>query len=505
MRAFAESSWRCSLCLGLVLLCLTSCRKHIAVAPAAQVPGWSAFSAPFDLIWDVDRGIDANGVPVNAKWAAQFSTPPGRPDFRDTCGAAFAPKGVQKGTGIDPALIGQCTTQARQYDVRPKNLITDPATLFLCPAKPLRGHLNWGVATYTGILQFAGWSSDFWLFDDDINFTLRTPGDAGLTTLGEGIHMEFRAGETLDQFVKTDWWSAFSKEVHQKNPFLKSNIPSLGKPVDGRIAIVTGLVGVDGVHGGYTESHRVYAMALRSEQHQTDTGVEETWDFFLRNHGTEGDCSLQEHHWSDFHGAYYVELPWPAGATAASVVGDPMVWSYLEDGVAGAGLEKADKCSLADGSETCTLLRLEVPNSKLPIGVYGELKLAYKIQFAAAFAASAAPPPPPPLASVEFEGGRPEQIKKRLSTLGPTSFEVRRNLPRDLANVEATKSQLRPSPPPPPPPKRIQVDPNFGPHTWPMAGDHREGSLQPDVAIPSPAKQEENAALNRAQASSKQK
>jgi len=104
---------------------------------------------------------------------------------------------------------------------------------------------------------------------------------------------------------------------------------------------VTGLVGVDGVHGGYTESHRVYAMALRSE-HTDGYGVEETWDFFLRNHGTEGDCSCRNH-WSDFH----APTTWSylgRRSDGRSVVGDPMVWSYLEMG-SRRGLEKADNAA----------------------------------------------------------------------------------------------------------------------------------------------------------------
>jgi len=474
---FRDSRFWRGFWLGLGLVCLSACRKQVAVAPPAQVPGLSAFHAPFDLTWDLDYGIDANGVPLNAKWAAQLSIPMSRPVFRDTCGDYFHPAHSRKGTAVDTAKIAACTTQTQQIDTGPDPKVTGPVTPFLCPARPFKGHLNFGVATYTGVIQFAGWSSNFWPFDDDINFTLHTPCDAGLTALGEGLHMELRASETLDQFVKNDWWTKFNNDVHDKNPFLPSNLPIVGKSIDQRIAVVTGLVGVDGVHGGYTESHPVYAMAVRSDVRQTDTGVEETWDFFLRNHGTEGDCSRDEHHWSDSHGAYYVQLPWPAGATSARVTGEPRVWSYLDDGISGAALEAADKCSLAERSDRCTLVRLDVPNSNLKIGAYGRITLAYP---GGAQRPLANLPPP----AMEFEGGKPEQIKKRLRVLGETSTEIRQKLPPDMAKNEAMKAAARES-------ERaayqgsrpIPVNTNIQDHVWRMAGDHREGSLRADIPI----------------------
>jgi hypothetical protein len=460
------------LCAGLAIICLSGCIRHIAVAPKVPVPGWSSFKQGFDLIWNLEKGVDANGLPVNPRWAAQFSSPPGRPHFRDTCGPAFAPLGI---TINSAELTANCTSQGPVLDVRPQK-ISDPATLFLCPANPLRGHLNWGLVTYTGEIQYTGWSSDFWLLDDDINFTLFTPHDAGLTNLGKGLHLEFRSRETIDQFVNTPWWAKLDHEVHTGNPFLPSSLERVGQVVNGRFAVVTGLVGVDGVHGGYTESHPVYAMAVRTEQHPTGGGVEETWTFFLRNHGTEGDCSLMEHHWNDYHGSYYVQFPWPEKATDVSLAAVPGVWSYLSDGISGAKLEKSADCSLREGSEGCTFLRLDVPDSGLQIGAYGEIKFAYTLP---ANAPPVAPPPSPrAVTQTEFEGGMPDKVKKRLRSLGDSLEEIRKNLPRDLAAFEEKKpSVLRVAPSK----KPVPVGTVITPHEWRYTAEkHEDKWTEPD-------------------------
>jgi hypothetical protein len=206
-----------------------------------------------------------------------------------------------------------------------------------------------------------------------------------------------------------------------------------------------------------------------------------------------------EHHWDDFHGAYYVELPWPEGAADVSTAAPPEVWSYLQDGISGAKVEKASDCTLRPTSQSCTLLRLDVPDSKMAIGAYGELKLSYRLETSAAAKATAQPPPLPPLATMEFEGGKPAQVRKRLSSLGPSYEEVRRNLPSDLAGGEAKKQQLQPSAPPPPPLRRpVPIEVGIATHIWRQIEGVREGSLKPDRATPSPAKERENSVLNQA-------
>ena len=310
---------------------LTGCIHHTAKVPPVPA-GSSPFADAFDLTWDLKTGLDANGVPLNPKWAPQLNPTPERPDFQGNCSKAI----TDGGTNSDPGNLKKyCTTQEVALDVRPKTK-SDPASKLICPAQPMRGHMNWGVVTYSGQIQFVGWSTNFWILDDDLSFTLATPDSAGLTNVGDGVHMEFRASETVDQFGNSNWWQAFGHAVHSL-PFLPA---AAGKAVDGRLAVVTGLVGIDGVHGGKTESHPVYALAILSEQAQVNGKIEEKWKFFLRNHGTEGDCSRMEHAWADFHGSYYIQFPWPDGAEDVSVLEMPTAWSYLDDKITGVGLRK---------------------------------------------------------------------------------------------------------------------------------------------------------------------
>jgi hypothetical protein len=80
--------------------------------------------------------------------------------------------------------------------------------------------------------------------------------------------------------------------------------------IDGQQAIVTGLIGIDGVHGGYSEIHPVYAMAIMT----SDTGSDQTWAFFIRNMGDEGECSSDIHAWPGLNGMYSIQLRVPTYA-----------------------------------------------------------------------------------------------------------------------------------------------------------------------------------------------
>ena len=98
--------------------------------------------------------------------------------------------------------------------------------------------------------------------------------------------------------------------------------------IDGRRAIVTGLMGLDSEHGGYSELHPVYAMAIQTQPSQPG---EDTWMIFARNWGGEGFCSG-----SIFHTLpsamkeFTIELPIPS-ATAAVTGADITTDFYSYD------------------------------------------------------------------------------------------------------------------------------------------------------------------------------
>jgi hypothetical protein len=167
------------------------------------------------------------------------------------------------------------------------------------------GHVNWEPATYEGPLKWEGHSKPIW--DDEYSMSLRTPNGAGGTVpSSDGIHLEFDSAHTIDQFGESFWWSQLRSKVDQ------SPIETSGKPaaeaIDGHLAVVTGLIGLDTAHAVKAESHPVYAMAIRTDTRAAETGGIDKWALFARNSGNEGFCSHKDHELPP--GPLRVRIPW---------------------------------------------------------------------------------------------------------------------------------------------------------------------------------------------------
>jgi|GEM_PF-6912224 len=159
------------------------------------------------------------------------------------------------------------------------------------PDRDLYGHVNFGVFSLTGKVQFVEKASP----DQDYNLALFTnaPG-AALTTNNPQtqdkrpfIELEFFAPESVDVF-QSPWWAGLRDRVGQgrkEQPSWKSGRDYLGD-ADG---YAVGLLGLDCTHGCASELHPLYAIALRPGSPFEGTG--ERWVFFARNSGTEGFCS----------------------------------------------------------------------------------------------------------------------------------------------------------------------------------------------------------------------
>jgi hypothetical protein len=59
------------------------------------------------------------------------------------------------------------------------------------------------------------------------------------------------------------------------------------------------------------EVHPVFALAVEAGSRDDKDTREETWAFFVRNFGNEGNCSELTHYWEGLEGKYYVQLPTP--------------------------------------------------------------------------------------------------------------------------------------------------------------------------------------------------
>jgi hypothetical protein len=332
---------------------------EVTVVSGATV-GWSPHTRPFDLVWQTAKE-DFNGLPTNPRWGYQLDNPGATPpSFESICGSAIAkPSLPTSSASLDETrLAAVCSSQAPTAD-----LYTDEfLRLFgLCPADPLNGHLNWLVATYTGQVHWADYSGP-WPQDGDYNLTLVPPDGAGLTSASSTIGLEFRGTETLDH-MQTAWWKGLAAVATDG-----VRATSLMGGDGGLLGVVTGLVGLDAVHGAYTESHPVFALALRTAEVRASGAVDETWDFFLRTSGNEGECSAETHFWDSPTNEYFIELPWPAGATDVTVLGSELAPWQPESPVA----------EVAKGDPSSTLIRLTFPSTG-EHGADGEVRLRYTL------------------------------------------------------------------------------------------------------------------------------
>jgi len=344
---------------------------------SASGANYSPHQKPFDLVWDMTAGVDANGLPLNPLWGYQLDRPGQVPDFQAICGSSFPDHERTLNVSI---LDSMCTSQSPTVDF--------PSTDIPCGlsgSKVMVGHLNWGIATDVGVIY---WSEDS--TDGDFNFELTRPDNAAQTTLNSGqefgLHLEFNEGEAISNF-KAPFWTTFRDNIESLS---SSSNNAAYASVNGKPAVVTGLIGIDGVHGGYTESHPVFSLAIRTEEQAAQGGIDESWAFFLRNNGGEGCCSDMNHYWygltdsSNGGNWYFIQLPVPAGATGAGVVTtSSQVWAN-HSGISAPSIT---------GDSQWTYIGFQLPSPESGPELDGQITLHYTFP-----SGPGAPPKPAPSA-----------------------------------------------------------------------------------------------------------
>lgn len=267
-------------------------QSALAATPNRQsAPRAIPHTNDFNVVWSQ---TDMNGIPFRPKWFWQLSHA-GVPDPAQKCFYIVL--------ASNPI---SCTTQ---------HVGTDDATSCTLPfagqkTNGISGHVNWQAATYDGELFWDSKSASY--EDDDYNFTLRYFNNdvSGLTppnlepSGGGHSGLEFDSDETVDQWGKdindrTYFWPRFRAAVDSSDSLTKSL-------VDGRYAIVTGLLGLDMSHSGGSELHPVYAMAIRID---SGRGFED-WAMFVRDWGDEGWCSSHQWFLNLAGNRYTFALPW---------------------------------------------------------------------------------------------------------------------------------------------------------------------------------------------------
>jgi hypothetical protein len=241
----------------------------------------------------VPEDFDYNGLMLNPKWGQQVNGPGTFPNPLPSNPANICPsKDFRDATCTSPNQVSGIDTPTH--------------SAFVCVwggagSHRYNGHVNWTAATYTGTVCWEGASAD-----GDYDWNLKSDGGAGLTTENhprpnqghpEYIHVEYDYRETLGGEPRSPLWERFHRFLDPTcsggGPFTCDEAAGL-RMVDGSRAVVTGLVGLDSEHGGYTELHPVFAMAVQVSPNPA-TPDREDWMMFARNWGNEGFCSHRIH------------------------------------------------------------------------------------------------------------------------------------------------------------------------------------------------------------------
>ena len=401
---------------------------------AGPITLWSSHSEPFDLVWDINNP-DPNGLPFNPMWAYQLNKDTSTfertslPDFQKICGKAFYYNTGSTSSGNNSVhadiLARDCTSQHTHLDVSNSSLVGDVGGY--CTGL-INGHLTWMLATYTGSIQWEGWSGDpgsgdLYLDDGDYNLLLTPsaipPGpifDNGFTnlnveivendpfpsTVGEnGIGLEFKDDESVHR-ARGPWWRQLVNGVeHGGQPTPDAMMSTAGG--DGLYGVVTGVIGIDGVHGGYTEVHPVFALALNTATTVGSgaNGVRQTWVYFLRTRGNGGGCSVSQYPWTIPAAAknlYMIQLPalkaanslsnaqtsnWSVLPANMKIVGTPQAWAW-QGGNTQVSIE-----TVAVDISGMTYIDVQFPPGNGDFGVDGQFTVEYD------FPSNSYPPPLP--------------------------------------------------------------------------------------------------------------
>ena len=369
--------------------------------PSKRTTQWSPACKPLDLVWNtVDE--DFNGLPLNPMWNFQLQHKGEQPDFTKFCSAAFPDN-----TTVDYTRLGeQCTSQDPSIDIH-------WALGAICNGWPLQGHLNWMIATYQGPVWFESISGthlgDNALWDDDYNFDLKPQREAGLTCSGDKgkpcqpaatIHMEMDPTESINHLGST-WWqraqgyilpggALSSKAIHSTD-----DLHAMFGGAHGLYGVVTGLFGLDAEHGGQSELHPIYGMAVRTSDTVQGNKIRQHWAYFLRNYGNEGGCaSAGLHMWDSTVGDYFVHIPKVEGTTMDPRLSQVQGWAWDKSNISHVSFMH---------SKDWLVVKIRPHDATTPFGVDGEFTVEFTLPAAMKEKKVAAAEGPPKAREAERE------------------------------------------------------------------------------------------------------
>lgn len=352
---------------------------------------------------------DDNGFARNPVW---------RQAFPDIC--TFCPCG-QNDTPQTWNSAANCTNQYLHQNRR------DACTITWFGGTGIPYHMNWFPVEYEGTLEWGGHSNSVW-DDDDYYFTVRRVDQALETASRNGVHIEFNSEETVDNWDDTNtWWDDF----HHNG--VDNDDSAAHLMIDGKFAIIIGMLGVDLTHANTPELHPVYGMFVQVPLPQP---TQEKWAFFVRNWGDEGFCGPNQEPIPQ--NTIQVRLPQRPGATKFTL--SQNIYTYWYDGDNGCSSQGFSYQEVPDG----VLLTFSLQQSADQCGFMGDLTIDWGVTEAPAarkaIAEKTAPPgikKSPGVVAAE-EDGDPE-LKAKIDKLEPSARELLYKQLKKLASSRNTQ------------------------------------------------------------------
>ena len=270
--------------------------RVVMVVTWAVLPGRSALAQARGRLHlyapeDTTRARDANGFLLDPAWIGDSI-----PKISRRCGFRAVPGALNERVLVTRDSLCLSAEERRIVTLNePRGLLIFG---FVCSTNSqlgdVRGHVNWFPITATGRLRGADFadgtnadrdlSIDFYTKQPNASTTGNDPDSQG----NRGYHIEFFYEETLDYLWDTvphprGWWELLNDSL--------GNHRGMSGTVDDRLAIVTGLFGLDGVHSFQAELHPVYMMAVLTDTATHNGLFRERWAVMVRDRGTEGDCA----------------------------------------------------------------------------------------------------------------------------------------------------------------------------------------------------------------------
>jgi hypothetical protein len=340
---------------------------------------------PMDAIWSADPvKVDHNGLARNPVWAWQSQTG----QLPDPC--SFCPCDKEDGQSWNSAA--NCT------DATP-----EASSSTLC-----FGHWNWLPVEYEGTVTWAGHSNS--VYDDDDYYLYIKRDDQALETATsrDGVELEFDSDETVDYWDDTNtWWDDFHHN------YVDNNDEAAHGHIDGKFAIIVGLLGLDSQHGVHSELHPVYAMFV----HVQDDPRQDKWAFFVRNWGDEGFCG------NDDEPAYFpgrrLRVLIPHSGPTQSVGNNVWVYGDNED-------EFNQQSWTFQNTNEGLLLTFNLQDPSKKDGFVGDLTIDWGgiILAASPGAAQAGTPKGKPFRSVTKQEDQDTVLKEKFDELDPATQKL---------------------------------------------------------------------------------